>query len=840
MFSQVPQFLKFYCVRLLIVVLVCLHYSFAGKMESSIQEAIYLFELKGEIPEAVKILEKVANQGDPEDKEEAYFYLGKIQELSGNNTSSNFYYKQSLSRTNEVEKSYWLAERNAATTKQPEAFLQTPITLKNRIQKVFGTGPTFCLFQDETIGKIDDQKITYIPTGISTPVKYLHVSPRGFWYQPELTDSLYFRTFYSSAPRYSYNIPQITSYSFQDNHSLLQGNSQLTLITKKGIQEIVTEKYSGCNIEGYFKSTNEYILNCPDNALHLLRADNLSEARIIAQYDVIQKTLIHKNYLFLVSNGYLYAYIPKKGTSAIWKVPANNVETLIPFNQDIAILEASGKVTLFDQASGFVHSAVLSNATSIAPLAQGTIGLFNDEGTITAVDTLLHPLWNFNFTHPTEIPPIRVDDDIYLYFGDRKLQPILSKFYGKRLLQSDLLVAHAAELFEDEQWDSLSKTLDTLFKLEPGNPEGWFFKAIALEKQNGNERDKQRAWSEAVRLSVSNPRITGLILNQYGKSIGTKSISLLPISPKTRYPQLFGNKKGLFTLDPSADRLLCINSETGEVKWSRDIGKLENSPVVSSDDKSLVVASGYKVKIFDLNKETSSINIQLPGKAFEAKINDHATYITTWNGNLLKISRHDNKLVWSKKIYSLPFFIIKNQNILFTCNLEGEFNAVDESSGQIIEGYNKRLQGTISHMVQADSIIAIATTNSKLFIFNPYHKDRQPFQILTEASIASLQAVADDNETRLLLGLADQSLLLYSKEGAPLWKFKGKNSIFTTPFVKDGEAWIDQGNEIISISMKNGKTLRHFSTPGGSGSPFIMNKTLYSASPKRILYGFPL
>jgi len=812
----------------------------AGKMENQIQEAIYMFEMKGEISEATRILEKVANQGDSEDKEEAYFYLGKIQELSNNKTSSNFYYKQSLSRTNKTSKSYWLAERDAATGSQTESFLQASIPIGNRIQKVFEGNPAYCLLQNGSIGKIEGNRVTTVPANVPQNAQVLHITNRGFWYQPEDVDSLIFLQFYASTPRYSYQIPKITDFHFQKDHAIIQTGRQLFIINKKGIQASISEKYNGCTIENYFKPTNEYILNCPDNALHFIAAENGNEERIIAQFDVIQKTLIIKDKLYLVSNGFLYHYLPKKSVNPIWKISANNVESLFGFENYVALLEASGKISLIEQETGFTHASAKSSATSMYPLANGTIGLFSEEGSITAVDTLLYPLWHFNFTEPIAQAPIQSGDDTYLYFGKNRLQQILPRYYGKRKLRSEVYASRAAELCEHESWDELLPILDTLFKLEPGNAEGWFFKAIYLEKHNGNEKERQKAWSEAVRLSSNSPRTTSIILNRYAKSIGAKYVNLLPMSPKTRYPQLFGNKKDLFSIDPAADRLFCINPETGELRWSRNIGKLENSPVVYNDEKNLVIASGYKVNFFDLNKESFKTTLQLPGKAFEVKGLDNATYVSTWNGFLQKISKTDNKPLWSKKIYSIPFFIVKSNNQLYTCNLEGEFSIIDEATGQIVEGSNRKIQGPVSHMVRVDSTVAIATTNNKLFIFKPSQKDHPISQILMETSITSLQEVHQEVDSRLLIGLADQSVLLYSKEGAPLWKYKGKQSIFTNPFVKDNEAWLDQGNEIISISLKDGSVVRTFGTPGGAGTPYVMNHTLYSISPKKLLYGFSL
>ncbi len=182
----------------------------------------------------------------------------------------------------------------------------------------------------------------------------------------------------------------------------------------------------------------------------------------------------------------------------------------------------------------------------------------------------------------------------------------------------------------------------------------------------------------------------------------------------------------------------------------------------------------------------------------------------------------------------------KTGKSLHLCNLEGELVELDDGAGQTKEGTSNKLQSSISHIVGADSMYAIATTNNRLFIFNQKQKDKAPSQILMESPIASLEIIADQNEHKFVIGLADQSILLYSENGAPLWKFQGHNSIFTKPYIKDGEAWIDQGNEVVAISLKTGKPTRKFNTPGGAGSPFVMNGTLFSASPKRLLYGFSL
>lgn len=812
----------------------------ASIMESSIQEALYLFEMKGEKSEAIRILEKVANNGDNEDKEQAYFYLGKIQELAGNKTSSSFYYQQSLSRTTDVAKAYWLSEREAAINPQPENLQKKSLPIKGGIVAIYGTNPAIIQFKDGSIHKIEDDKFVSIQVPLPSGANILGINAKGIWYQSEFQDSLFFMSLFSGKILRNYAVSAISSFTENGDEAAAISANSLFLFSKKNSVLQISDKYDRCRLAGLFQATNEYVLDCTDNALHFVSTDDGSETKIIAQFDIIQKILFDKQFLFLTSANNLYCYMPKISSAPLWKIPVNNVESIQSFENNVAVLEASGKVMLVDKPTGFVKSSVRSDASALHPLAQGTLGMFSSEGSIIAVDTLLRPIWNFNFAKPLVFPPIHTNGNIYLYFGENKLRAIAPQYYGKKILLSEALVKNVAQLIEEEQWEDIPQQLDTLFALEPGNAEAWFYKALYLEKNKGSNKDKQKAWSEAVRLSASNPQITQYILNRYGKAIGAKFVSLLPISPKTKYPQFFSNKKNLFTIDPAANKLLCVNIDNGELRWARNLGKLEESPVVASSENTLIIASGYVMSIYDLSRDGTPSTIQLPGKAFEVKAIDGSIYVSTWNGFLLKINGNEGKIVWSRKIFSVPFLMAKNNSLLHLSNLEGDLVDVDDELGQVKEGSTRKVSGSVTHIASSDSVLAIATGANKIHLFNIKHSDRSSTQILLESSVTSMSMINDKNEQKFIIGLADQSILLYTTTGAPIWKFQGKNSIFTKPYVKDSEAWIDQGNEVVSISLADGKIVRKFSTPGGAGSPFVTNHTLFSASPKRLLYGFSL
>ena len=157
-----------------------------------------------------------------------------------------------------------------------------------------------------------------------------------------------------------------------------------------------------------------------------------------------------------------------------------------------------------------------------------------------------------------------------------------------------------------------------------------------------------------------------------------------------------------------------------------------------------------------------------------------------------------------------------------------------------MENFTNKVQLNITGMEGLDSTLVLVSSTNKLFLQNTKKKDFTPTQVLMEYPIVSMQVLRDQNDDKIIISLADQSILLYSNIGTPLWKYQGKKSVFSKPFIYDGNAWIDQGTEIIALSLKDGKVVKSFSTPGGAGTPFILNHTLFSASPKRVLYGFPL
>ena len=812
----------------------------ASKMASQLQEAIYLFEMKGEVDDAIRLLEKISRQGDADDKESAFFYLGKIYDLGSNRAQANHFYARSQVYTKTTSKAYWLAERDAATNYAPEKLLQKTLTLKSPIRKFFDGKNANILFENGHIAKIDHGKLVEIPSKLEEGDILLQIDSDGMWYQNTTRDTLFYKPHNTPNQKQAYDIKNIAQFYAANGDAIAITDRDLFVIAQKGTLIKGKNSFTSCQLQNEKFGNEFFVINCPDNALHLISSITAAEVSTIAQYDIIQQSFVDNNHIFLISGNSLFCYSLQNHKTPLWKASVGNVESLLSFENNIVTLEASGKITLYDRNSGAIISSIRVNASNVFPLAQGTLGLFSNEGSIIAVDTLLHPLWNFNFAKAPIARPVIKSRFIYIPFGDRKILAINAHYYGQRPLYSNKLAAAAMLQAKQGFWDNLPPMLDSIIKNEPGNTEAHFLKALILERHDASEKERQKAWAEAVRLSIGNQQIAGTILSHYSKVIGAQFVSQLNISPRTMYPQFLGSKKNLYMVDPATEQLICINAENGEQRWSKYIGKIGKAPVIQSDDNSIVISTGYQMNIYDMNKDVFNKPLQLPGKAFNFVLTNDYIYASTWNGFLLKISRSSNSVIWSRKVYSMPFHVVKMNRYLQLSNLDGELVRLNDDTGLAIENSSEKVLVNITSMEGIDSTLVLVSSTNKMFLQNTKKKDFSPTQVLMEYPIISTQVFRDQGEDKIIISLADQSILLYSNIGTPLWKYQGKKSIFSKPFIYDGKAWIDQGNELIAISIKDGKVVKTFNTPGGAGTPFILNHTLFSASPKRILYGFPL
>ena len=829
-------------ISVIILLLLSAQMSWAVKMATAVKEALYLFEMKGDFSKAIKILEDIINNGDPDDKNNAYFYLAKIQDLSGNASIASLYYKQSLITAQNPAEAYWISEQLARLSPDPENLIKQKIPLSGNIFKGFDTpSHQFLLLENRELYQTSQEQTIKIPFNVPTTSSIHSISFNGVWYSEKEPSQLFFQPLSAKKPIKSIPISNEVNdlFPLPGNQALVLSGNTLFLYSNDGIRFSIKDRYQNCSIIGLYEPLNRFLLNCPDNAIHFIQTETGIEDFVISQLDPITHIKIESNVILIASGHAVWLYKPDEKTPLIWKHSNVNIEDLAIFENKIALLETSGKVLFIDKQTGFPISSLQSDASWIFPMATGSLGLFSKEGRVTAVDTLLKPLWSFHLGINLQNRPFKNSDLLYLPLANQSIVALNSLYYGKTPLLSNVLASKAQKLASKKQWKELSPLLDSLLKVEYGNAEAWFLKAILAETANASERDQQKAWSEAVRLSLGDSQKSKLILSRYSQMIEAKFTHFLQLSPKTSYPQFFGNKNNLYTVDVPAQTLQNINPETGELRWIKKLGKLANSPVMANDENTLAIASGFKVHIHELLKEGYIKTLELPGKPFHIEYSGNAIYISTWNGFLIKILKPNLNLAWSRKIFTMPFHFTSKGSDLLVASLEGEILNLWNSSGQIKKSIDN-LQSTITHLESKDSLLVIANADNKIFLFST-KSNTLLASFSTSSEINSLQFVEIDQKNHILAGLANQQIVFYNLEtDISKWDYNGSGSIFVTPVIHNNIAWIDQKNEIIGLSLTTGKVIHRYKTPGGASTPFILDKTIFTASPKRLLYAFNL
>ncbi|MDR1760711.1 MAG: hypothetical protein LBR60_09355 [Fibrobacter sp.] len=814
----------------------------AAGMASLIDEALYLFEMKGEYAEAQAILEKVSVEGDIEDKEAAFFNLGKIFELSGNHSSALFYYREALTLTTSDKIAYYLAGKITALDSSPEPLVKNYHKLTSPVTRVFPGEPPAIVLENGQLFRFQNQKWTVSPSALIPENAIVHaVSSTGIWFSLPDNFTLHFQPHQSQKKGNVYPLnSQVTSFLLvSPNQAVVNTERELFFASAEGVRYSVNNRYKDCLLSGVFSHTNQLILNCPDNALHLIQVNDGSENAVISQVGPIQNVLVRQEGIILTTANSIWFYKPLRNWGAAWHISGGNIEDVSFFGKHLAVLESSGNLLLLDLENGNTLSKISTGGEEIHPMHQGMLGVFTQEGTLTVFDTLLAPLWKFHFGQRLSAPPVYIAETTFLPLANNTLAAINPLYYGKKPLVSQILAEEASRLSQHNHWSQVDTILDSLFRLEPGNATAWFLHAVSLERSDAPKEKQQLAWSEVARFSIEDPDHAPAILNHYSHVIGARYVKVLHTSPRTLYPSLFGDSQNLYTVDVATESIQNINPENGTVRWVRSLGKLENSPVMLYSDQSFIIASGFKLNFYHFGRENlPPESLELPGKPFQMHATNQAVYISTWNGFLIKVLKQKLQFAWSRKIFTLPFHFTVNENTVSVASLDGEILQLDENSGQILRK-TAPLHTPVAGLQKADSLLVITLNDNQIRILTPQFEKQA--EINTKQGIASLQTLNIAGKSYLLAGQSGQLISLYeTKSGNHLWSYQGQGSIFVSPVIHENMAWIDQKNEIIGIALPEGTVKQRFKTPGGSGPPLILNRTLFSASPKKLLYAFPL
>lgn len=809
-------------------------------MDKELYEAVYEFEVKGNFYEAQDLLSRITVEGDEEDKTKAYFLLGKIQEVSENPQNAAFYYRQALANPANAREAYFLASRIAALDTSPEKLVIGQVHFSAPIRQTFSGKTPSILLSDNRIFSLYNEKFVSVPTFLPKDARILAVSPSGIYFTDSRKISLSFLPKDSREPVHTYTfMSEILHVMPVAGGAIVITEKNLALTGNDGLRFSVENRYRSCIPVGTYSPQNDLVLSCEDNALHLIDPESGNEKRTLSPIDPIHKVILSEQGIFVSSASTLWYYQPERSSGYVWKNSGNPIEDIALFEGGIIVLESGGKLKRFHAQNGHLLSEASIDGEKLFELSRGMLGIFSQEGALTAVDTAFKTLWTYHFGKPLAASPIKSQGQVFLPFENGELKTISALHYGMRPILSQEYADRAALEQERGNWLKSEALIDSAFALEPGNPTASYLYAVDLERIGADEQKRADAWAKAVQNSFGDRNAANSTLEHYAKIIGASYVRFLPLSPRTLYPNLFGSKHGLFTIDPAAQKLLALDPANGKIRWTKDLGLLETSPVLSSDQTHLALASGFRLGIWDLAANGQTFYSDLPGKPFLVQFSHGAIYVSTWNGYFIKLLSPSYRIAWVRKLFDVPFLFDLEAEKIAVASLEGSFGLVSEATGQNSKPFNAIKSG-ISAMELSDSLLAVATDQNEIQIFAD--SGTAPRHVIsTDNAVVSLKWVQIGPLRYILAGFADQKIRLFGLNSSePLWTYAGKGSIYTAPIVFGNSLFIDQNSYIAQISLAKGSLEKRFPTPGGAGTPFILDNTLFCTSPKRLLYAFPL
>ena len=446
---------------------------FSGENESSIYKAMYLFEMKGEHEEAIKILQKVSETGSPEEKSEADFLLAKIRDLAGNKTSASFYYKQSILESENYAQIYFAAGQLAKQDNAPEKLLKAPILFSYSISQIFYSDTTKILLENRMVYNTVTKTFFDLPKEIPLGAKILDIRNSGILWEDgehiEFTPLLFvFKNF-------SFPIKQkLTDFKFLSNTQMgFIDNGVFTFVSGNTIRFKTPPKYKDCQITETPKATYlPILLNCPDNALHFLSKETGLETDVLAMLDPISKVHISKNGILIYSSDALWFFSHTDISTPLWRHSTlSSVEEILSLHKYFVVLEASGFLTLLSKKTGQIVSAVKTNATSLVALNTGLLGIITRDGALIAKDTLLKPLWMYHLGKAPLFSPWVFGEDLFYPISFDTLKVLNSIHYGKKPLYTQILKNEANTQAYYGNWENVSVLADSILHLEPGNAE---------------------------------------------------------------------------------------------------------------------------------------------------------------------------------------------------------------------------------------------------------------------------------------------------------------------------------------------------------------------------------
>ncbi|GHV11068.1 hypothetical protein AGMMS49938_01120 [Fibrobacterales bacterium] len=585
--------------------------------------------------------------------------------------------------------------------------------------------------------------------------------------------------------------PILSNSVHSDLPNIRGANYGKVIPVQAGIQDaqLVTNdsRFSNCINEGELKIALHIVYNCPDNALHIVSKKNGNESWSIPFNEGPAKVFFAFDGVFLYSENSLSFYKLQDGLEMVWRLPTLEVSAIDTQGDKIFVLDISGKISLLQKNSGAVFAETQSDGENFFNAGVGLVGTYQKNGGISAFDSLLNNLWNYQIDGEIyEQPEIRGDSTIF-FIADGSVEILNTRIYEK------------VENLQEFKWDNLEKR---------------------------------------VIYGMRKPKLSNAIFGEYAEKIGAKWVRKVPLSSKILYPKIFSDQGSIFILDEETQNLH---------KFSADGNSMSNVKL-PSDRKytvadvhfpNLMLYTAYKLLKFSLyqpQKQNDILDVSV-GKPFSFLWNRDSLYIGLWNGFALKYIAPKNRAMsfeWSRKVSSAPVFLEQGSGGVFALS-QGKIYSLNKPSE-----YNLDLSN-VSFFKSKDGVFVVALDNGELHAYSEKENFASLGSFSVNSQIVSLELLNNGGKIFALAGKSDQTLSLYElPSGSPVWTFKSKGSAFLQPLIHGSQIWLDQDKEIVAIEVLSGKVAKRHAILGNGASLHINGNTLYCVTPQKLLYAFQL
>jgi outer membrane protein assembly factor BamB len=823
-------------VKSLITLLIIISFSQAKENGAyNLQKAIYLFELKGDYKEAIRILNELSIGETPESAK-ASLYLGKIYELQGIPGKASVYYAKVLQSDDiEYNEKIWVAGRLKKINPEPIRLVQNIFKTKLPIKQIFGNSSQYIILNDDRMYKHSKSNLS--------PIYNLNEKNPLYADNNELIVS----NSDNSLEIIELNYPDVSKTISLETKPLSIfpfRNDEKILITEKSIELLKfgksiakkENKWKNCSPIGELRASQDFLMLCPDNAIHFIRFDR-NQNKNVSVLEDIKDVQISPESIYITTPNIIYCFRPHISLSPIWKYNISNITRTALYQNRLFVQTNEGLTTLLSTSDGKESWRKHTGSGYILPLEdrfaivsnQGLTSVFNNKGEL---------LWNWNAGISLSTKPFHYEGSLFIPTIQNLVYVLDKNFLGIQPSHIDTW----EELLEQSKalnnWTLSIAIADSLLTYEPGNYRAWSIKSgYFLQNPDSFPKDSLvNAIFRSILYGGDFPKELEANLKTYAEITNMTWVSRTSLTG-SGFPVFFGNQNELFFVDRFKQTLYAWSPQTGKILWNSATDLIESPGVFDYQDQYLVVSDNFKIRLMSLKEKGKVLgSIELPGKVRKVSISGAFLVISTWNGYLMKFTLKDLQPVWSRKYFNTAswFEIGNKMDMIYCISLNGELKKIQMKDGQIINEY-RHPDGIISDFLLQDSLLVISDTQQKISVLTS-----NKLEVIWGRTVASQVFSAQTTKKQLILGLSDQSIQsLDLHTGNSNWAWQGQNSIINLPALGKKHLYSDQGNAFVQLSLESGKVLNTYRIPEKIGPVYNSGGRFFAGSENGLIYALP-